>query len=197
MTPEELLQFRDSIAFPAMKRLFEATDIPDGFCCINELSISFLDGRSCGVDSEIKATGLIYKDGQVEEYTFCEIDIDFAEFVEMHKDCVFMTDGTLQFFNELDEFQITTVMRSFDLCARICPDLEQYVNLDLVSNSSQKGIRFEKMKYLYEGNDYLSLNQSEDHKKPSLAAQMDGAAMKSGLAPGKSHKTGLDSHGGR
>ena len=68
MNSEELLQFRESVAFPALKKLFERTDIPDGFCCINELSVSFLDGRSCGVDSEIKATGLLFKNGEVEEY---------------------------------------------------------------------------------------------------------------------------------
>lgn len=192
MNSEELLQFRESVAFPALKKLFERTDIPDGFCCINELSVSFLDGRSCGVDSEIKATGLLFKNGEVEEYEFCEIDMDFAEFVDSHKNCVFMSDGTLKFRNELDEFEINTVMRQFALCARICPDLEAYVHLDLASSTSEKGIQFEKMMYLFETDDFLSLGQ-----KPSLNEQMASAAAKIGQISGKGGRTSPDGHGGR
>lgn len=192
MTSDELLQFRDSVAFPAMKKLFEATVIPEGFCCINELSVSFLDGRSCGVDSEIKATGLLFKNGEVEEYEFCEIDMDFAEFVESHKNCVFMADGTLKFCNELDEFEINTVIRQFDLCARICPDLESYVHLNLASSTSEKGIQFEKMMYLFKADDFLSLG-----KKPSLAEQMVGAAMKAEQTFEFCGKSVLDCPGGR
>lgn len=192
MKPEELLQFRDSMAFPAMKKLFETTVIPEGFCCINDLSVSFLDGRSCGVDSEIKATGLLFKNGEVEEYEFCEIDMDFAEFVESHKNCVFMADGTLRFRNELDEFEINTVMRQFDLCARICPNLEAYVHLNLASSTSEKGIQFEKMMYLFETDDFLSLGQ-----KPSLNEQIAAAASREGIPSRNGGKTGPDGPGGR
>ncbi len=159
MNYENLLNFRDTVAYPAMKNLFVNTQIPEGFCCISDLSISFFDGRSCGHDSEYQAKGLIFKNGQVEEYSFCELDIDFMEFMDRHKDAAFLLDGKLQFNNELGEFALSTVMRSFDLCAKICPELESYTQLDLVPISSDIGIRFEKMKYLFAGDDYLGLNQ--------------------------------------
>lgn len=161
MNREDLLRFRDVVAYPAMKSLFEKTEIPEGFCCINDLSIAFFDGRSCGTDSEIKAQGLICRNGKIEEYSFCECDLSFSDFVEAHKDCAFSMDGKLQFYNELEELELRTVIRSFDICARICPELEEYIHLNRVSNSSELGIRFEKMKYLFVGDDYLNLGSQK------------------------------------
>lgn len=160
MNHEDLLQLRDNVAYPAMKRLFESTVIPEGFCCINDLSISYIDGRSWGVDSEIKAAGLIYKNGSVEKYEFTETDLSFSQFADLHKNCVFAMDGKLQMSNELEELQLSTVIRSFDICARICPELEDYIHLNRISVSSEQGIQFEKMKYLFAGDDYLSLGQA-------------------------------------
>lgn len=93
MTPEELKRFKEEVADPRMREIFDNTVIPEGACFIDKVEIGFLDGRSCGFESVIEASGLQYADGKVQEYQYSETDVSVDEFVEAHKGCSFISDG--------------------------------------------------------------------------------------------------------
>jgi len=151
----DLIIFRDNVAIPHMLRLFEKTDIPDGACYINNIEISFLDGRSYGIDSHFQASGLLYRNNKVEEYHFEESDISLADFFAAHKDCVFISDGRLQIEDQLEEITLNTVIRNMRNCARFFPQFGQQPDIDIEFSS----IIFEKMKYLFRNGEKSPLDQ--------------------------------------
>ena len=150
MTHKELQDFSNNIASPVLGHMFETTDIPEGFCCIDNLDIHIFDGRSCGRETEFTASGLIYQNGEVKEYQFFEYDIDFADFIEAHKNCVFISNGKLTILNDLEEYEIKTIISRFDICAAICHDVKNYNQLTFEFNFSDVGMKFTKMRWIYE-----------------------------------------------
>lgn len=124
MTHKELIAFRDSVAKPALMRAFAQTQIPEGACYIDNVSLHFLDGRSCGCESQFQASGYALKNGAAERYTFDELDLTVTEFFEAHKNCIFVTDGKLQVCDELSELELNTTLRNLHLCSRIFPALD-------------------------------------------------------------------------
>ena len=158
MNYEELQWFKENVADPAMERLFANTNIPEGFCCIDKLDIQFIDGRSWGTDSCIIATGLLYKDGKVEEYSYEETDFDVDEFVQAHKDCVFLSDGKLHISNELEETEINSTIRKLDSFSVLYSGLPQAKDMSFVFDS----IEFLKMKHILEAEEKNSRMSRED-----------------------------------
>ena len=145
MTHEELMVFKENIAVPRMMEIFEKTEIPEGLCIIDNAKISFLDGRSCGHETLMEASGLVYKDGKVSQYSYEELDVSVADFVEAHKGAVLLLDGKFQVFDELQEMDIQTVIRSLDCCIKVFPELEKLNDLEFDGPS----FVWEKMKFLY------------------------------------------------
>lgn len=147
MKYEELKSFKENVADPRMKEIFDRTKVPEGLCVINNLLISYLDGRNCGYDSMIEASGLKYNNGKVEKYSYEEMDVSVAEFAKNHKDCIFLLDGKLQVTNELQEMEIHTVMRGLFLSGlpKMYPELEELYGL----NFDEPTFEWEKMKHLY------------------------------------------------
>lgn len=150
MTHEELHDFSENVAGPVHGLLFDKTDIPNGFCCIDNVDIHLFDGRSCGRESEFKASGLMFQDGRVEDYTFFEEDINFTEFIEAHKNCVFVSNGKLTLLNDLEEYEIKTLISRFDICAAICHEVKDYEQLNFEFNCSDAGMKFAKMRWIYQ-----------------------------------------------
>lgn len=146
MKYEELIAFRDNVAAPRMKEIIEKTEIPDGTCYLSNVEISFIDGRSWGYEDEIKADGLLYKDGKVTEYHYEETDAGIEAFVKEHKNCHLMSDAKLYVFNELEEMEIRTVMRSYSTLAKIFPEIEKLSALTMELSSFE----WVKMQYLFE-----------------------------------------------
>lgn len=155
MHPNDLKEFRDNIAMPRMMQLFETTHIPEGACYIDNLELEFLDGRSCGVDSHIVASGLIYYDGQAKKYMFDEYDADFNAFFEAHKDCVFLSDGKLRINDDMDEMVLNTKIRNVETCKNIFPwlDISCEIKVEMTS------VPYEKLKYLLENQQKTSLDE--------------------------------------
>lgn len=169
MHPNDLKEFRDNVAMPRMKQLFDNTEIPDGACYIDKLELEFLDGRSCGVDSHVLASGLVYNDGQAEKYTYDEYDVDFNDFFTTHKDCIFISDGPLCICDELDEMDLHTRIRNIDNCKKIFSwlDVSSEIKVEMTS------IQYEKLKYLL-----------ENQQKPALEEQI-GVARAQGSEQGE------------
>lgn len=138
MTPEEIKRFRDEVAEPRMKKLLDNTVVPEGFCCIDNVEISFIDGRSWGIDSQFKASGLMFAHGKVEAYEFDKIDIGVSEFVEAHKGCVFLSGGSLKISDELEEFDMNTNISNLrGVCLKLFEDFECARYLTYVMSSPE------------------------------------------------------------
>ena len=145
MLVRELEEFRDRVAIPRMQKLLDSITIPEGMCCIDNLDISFYDGRSCGTDSEIKASGLRYQNGKVEAYQYDEYDVSVGEFAAAHNDCVFISDGKLCIWNELEETEIRSLIRNLDSCAQLFPELKESANINIRTDVME----YVKMQHLY------------------------------------------------
>ena len=157
MLIRELESFKHEIADPRIKELLDNTEIPDGMCCIDNLDISFLDGRSCGIDYSIMASGYFYKNGTVQKYLYDEVDVPVSKFAELHKDCVFIAEGALSVWHELDETEITSKICCLSSCSKMYAELSEAVSLDIKWNC----IEYMKMSHLYdsEHNRYVSLSE--------------------------------------
>lgn len=163
MTHEELMRFKKDVADPAMRKIFARTEIPEGMCCIDKVNIEFLDGRSCGVDSLIEAAGFKYCNGRVQEYQYSETDVSVAEFAEEHKGCVFICDGQLRVFDELDKFEINTGLSNGQRCAKVFEDLKCLEELDYRLQSME----YEKMKAILAGDPLVKDGQGNSQEVPS------------------------------
>lgn len=160
MTHEELMMFKKEVADPRMREIFAKTEIPEGMCCIDKVEIGFLDGRSCGFESVIEASGLQYANGKVQEFKYSETDVSVDEFVEAHKGCAFISDGALRVYDELDQFEINTALWNHARCGKVFDGLEGLEKLDFRSQS----IEFEKMKAIFEGSPLVKDGQREVSK---------------------------------
>lgn len=158
MTPEELKRFKKEVADPKMKQIFANTVIPEGACFIDRVSIGFLDGRSCGFESVIEASGLVFANGKVQEYQYSETDVSVDEFVEAHKGCAFISDGSLRVYDELDQFEIKTELWNHLRCAKVFGEVEDLGKL----NFRYQSMEFEKMKAIFEGSRLVSNGDRAD-----------------------------------
>ena len=143
MLTHELHWFRDNIAKPRMQQLMDNTTIPEGYCCITDLDISLLDGRSCGVESVLSAKGLVYQNNTVKEYVYQTQDFEDSDFFEKHKSCVFLSDGELHVSDALQEIDISTVLRNLNTCADLFPQLKPAKTLQVENGS----LEYLKMKH--------------------------------------------------
>ena len=146
MNYEGLSNFKNQVAEPRMQRLLDEIIVPDGLCCIDNLKICFLDGRSFGTDYYINASGLIYKDGNVERYSFDEYDVSVSEFVQMHKYCIFISDGKLCLENELVELNINCTIRDMSFFTSFFPLEYEKTNKLIICSDF---LPFVKMKDLF------------------------------------------------
>lgn len=144
MHPRDIEYFRDTVAVPHMMNLFEKTPISEGACYIDKLEIEFLDGRSCGHETYIEASGMTYRNGKVEKYLFAECDISPKEFFASHEGCVFMAGGSLLVSNQLDELELRTRMCNIGTCASVFPMLAPLKNMQTEPGSTA----YEKMRHL-------------------------------------------------
>lgn len=184
MHPNDLKEFRDNVATPRMMELFEKTQIPEGTCYIDHLEISFLDGRSHGADSRIQASGMVYRDGKVEEYHYDECDVDLSEFYAEHKDCIFISDAPLRVGDELAEMDLNSVIRNIGQCERIFHQFKapDDIKMEMVS------IGYEKMNHLLSAQKGKAILLERDYKgeyeRFALTPEEFNKAFRSFLAKG-------------
>lgn len=170
MHPNDLIEFRETIAIPRMMQLFEKTQIPDGTCYIDNLEISVLDGRNCGFDSRIQASGFFYRNGMAEKYLYDECDVALSDFLAKHKDTIFISDGSLRICDELEELDLSTRIRNIRDCGRFFHWLKspKEIQIELVS------IEYEKLKYLVAKQE----KESQLKCRSSVDAQISNASFR-------------------
>jgi hypothetical protein len=109
------------------------------------MEMSFWDGRSYGVATQFIASGLQKQNGIITEYSFEEIDISCAEFVDAHKNCVFLSHGDLKIYDQLDNITLTTDIGNLSYkCVEFFPELSDCKQLTIRSSE----LEFLKMKEL-------------------------------------------------
>lgn len=146
MTYEELIQFRDSVAAPAMKRLLDNTELVEGACFIDRMSLSYLDGRSWGVDCVFKASGLVCENGVVKPFECYAEDEEFGDFLQKLKSCVFISAGEVFITNELMELELKTTMRCASALVPLFEDVALLNNIERCFES----LEYLKMCYIYQ-----------------------------------------------
>lgn len=146
MTYEELIQFRDSVAAPAMKRLLDNTELVEGMCFIDRLSLSYLDGRSWGVDCAFKASGLVYENGVVTSFECYAENEEFEDFVRKLDGYFLVSAGDLFVTNEFMELELKTTMRCASGLIPLFQDIALLDGMERCSDSPE----YLKMCYLYQ-----------------------------------------------
>lgn len=159
--------YRNEAPSPLMQRLFDKTQIPEGTCYIDHLEISSLDGRSCGFESYIRASGLKYLNGRAEQYLYEEYDVPLKDFFAQHADCIFLSDGALQFHDEVGEMSLSTVIRNIKAGERLFPWFESPADLTMEMTS----VAYEKLCHLHD---------EAQKSAPSLSDKISSASRRAG-----------------
>lgn len=145
MNARELKEFKEEISDGVLNELYERTELRDNFYVVDNIEVRYLDGRSSGLDSLFKITGLMVKGNQIMPFSFIEEDGTFEEFLEKFKDYYYIADATFDIRDELKELSITTNLRGLKGCITIYREFNKvYELLDIHSNS----IEYQKMKHL-------------------------------------------------
>lgn len=146
VTYEELIQFRERIAAPAMKRLLDNAELSEGMCFIDRMAFSYLDGRSWGVDCTFKASGLVYENGVVKPFECYTEDEEFEEFIQRLEGCSLVSNGDLFVTNEYMELELKTTMRCASVLVPLFQDIAMLDGLERCSDSPE----YLKMCYIYQ-----------------------------------------------
>lgn len=97
--------------------------IPDGKTVAHNLTIGFLDSSLCGVETTIRASGVVYKDGRFEQFEISEEDISVKEFLEAHKTWTFYAYGSVHIFDELNYVDMDVAPINFGKYKSLFPEL--------------------------------------------------------------------------
>lgn len=133
MNFEDLINFRNEIADPRMRELFGRLRIQEGTRFIDNVELSFCDGRSIGVDSYFKASGFEFIAGKAQVYQFEETDLTVGEFFETHKDFLFVSDGKLTVRDEVEYMELHTIICNLSACGKLFRQLENSPVISIVT----------------------------------------------------------------
>ena len=134
MTHEDLVKFEKEVAGPRQREILQKTKVQEGTRFLMDLKVSILDGRCNGVDSRIEANGLVYENGEVKKYHYEEMDVTTKDFVDAHKDYKFAYDAVFELFDEIEELQLSTVIRSTAFLEALYPELKSLRKMDVVDS---------------------------------------------------------------
>ena len=147
MTHEDLVKFEKEVAGPRQKEILKKTKIQEGTRFLMDLKVSVLDGRCNGIDGIIEAHGLVYENGEVKRHHYEEKDVTIQDFVNAHKDYKFAYDAVFELFDEIEELQLSTVIRSTAFLEALYPELKSLREMDIVDSWE-----WVKMNFMYDNN---------------------------------------------
>ena len=133
---------------PAMKRLLDSTELVVGTCFIDRLSLSYLDGRNCGVDCVFQATGLVYENGEVKLFELYEEDMELGDFLQglEGEGCTLVSGGALLITNELMELELKSTLRCAPSLVPLFKDIALLAGMECCLEPPE----YLKMCYLYQ-----------------------------------------------
>lgn len=145
MTHENLVKFKKEVVGPRRREILQKTKIQEGTRYLMDLKVSILDGRSNGVDSRIEANGLVYENGEVKKHHYEEMDVTIQDFIDAHKDYKFAYDAEFKLFDEIEELELSTIIRSTAFLEALYPELKSLREMDIVDSWE-----WVKMKFMYD-----------------------------------------------
>ena len=155
---DELMAFKKNVHDPVMGRIFEQTELKEGYTVIDSMHISYLDGRNSGHDSRIYVSGFKVEGGLSVRYQREEYDISVKDFMKGIKEIPFIFDGRLTITDENLSINLETQFCSSDNVAPLFPEVTDIQPM----HRSMQNMEYEKMKFLYsEGQEELEM-ESED-----------------------------------
>lgn len=140
MTHEELMAFRKHISEPIDSKLFDKVELNDGMAFIDCLEVYYLDGRNCGHDCRMIASGLKMADGEVVPFEHEEFDVSLKKFLS-ELDYPFISQGHLLIEDEINPVEIKTKLCNATRCASIFNEFHCMEDKTYLGNS----IEYEKM----------------------------------------------------
>lgn len=145
MSYSQLMAFKELIHDPAMKKLFEETELKEGNAIIEFMQISYPDSSNCGFDSRMYVSGFQFADGKVSKFE-CELrDATVKELFESIKDIPFLFDSKVVFEDELKTIKLETELHSTDNCIPLFHEATDISPCKRLIGSAE----YEKMKFLY------------------------------------------------
>ena len=155
---DALMTFKKNIHDPVMQRIYEQTELKEGYTVIDSMHISYLDGRNSGHDQRIYVSGYRFEDGEVTKYRREMLDATVKEFMEGIKDIPFVFDGNLSIVDENLSIRLETQFCSSDNAAPLFSEV-----MDIQpKHRLMQSMEYEKMKFLYSESEEQIQEENED-----------------------------------
>lgn len=88
--------------------------IPEGKKVVSYLSIGYLDDSLNGIETFIKAIGLLCENGKIYQFEYTETDMNFATFMQTYPDLTYYAHAPVHIYNELNYMDIEVAACMFD-----------------------------------------------------------------------------------
>ena len=155
---DELMAFKKNVHDPVMGRIFEQTELKEGYTIIDSMHISYLDGRNSGHDSRIYVSGFKVEDGLSVRYQREEYDVSVRDFMKGIKEIPFIFDGKLTITDENLSINLETQFCSSDNAAPLFPEvMDIQPEYRLIQN-----VDYEYLVYLYTRDRKETQEENED-----------------------------------
>lgn len=155
---DALMTFKKNIHDPVMQRIYEQTELKEGYTVIDSMHISYLDGRNSGHDQRICVSGFKFEDGFSVKYQREEYDVSVRDFMKGIKEIPFVFDGNLSIVDENLSIRLETQFCSSDNAAPLFPEV-----MDIQpKHRLMQSMEYEKMKFLYSESEEQIQKENED-----------------------------------
>ena len=155
---DALMTFKKNVHDPVMQRIYEQTELKEGYTVIDSMHISYLDGRNSGHDQRICVSGFKFEDGFSVKYQREEYDVSVRDFMKGIKEIPFIFDGKLTIMDENLSINLETLFCSSDNVAPLFPEvMDIQPEYRLIQN-----VDYEYLVYLYTRDRKETQEENED-----------------------------------
>ena len=155
---DALMTFKKNVHDPVMQRIYEQTELKEGYTVIDSMHISYLDGRNSGHDQRICVSGFKFEDGFSVKYQREEYDVSVRDFMKGIKEIPFIFDGKLKITDENLSINLETQFCSSDNAAPVFPEvMDIQPEYRLIQN-----VDYEYLVYLYTRDRKETQEENED-----------------------------------
>ena len=144
MNYQDLKHFKETVHDKRMEQILSKTEIKEGQVFIDNINITYSDGRSYGFDVLYQISGAVYVNGNVEEFEEEYADISVEEFLAILEDKTVIGYGDFTVTNDEKPLTITTKIEFAVDCVPMFEELSKFKSLKYEKESLQ----YEKLSFL-------------------------------------------------
>lgn len=144
MNYQDLKHFKETVHDKCMEQILSKTEIKEGQVFIDNINITYSDGRSYGFDVLYQISGAVYVNGNVEKFEEEYADISVEEFLAILKDKTVIGYGDFTVTNDEKPLTITTKIEFAVDCVPMFEELSKFESLKYEKESLQ----YEKLSFL-------------------------------------------------